>query len=75
MTAPLSGVTVVDISTAYSGPYCSMFLADMGADVLKVERPGSGDDARGWGPPFVEGESAWFLSTNRNKKSVTLDVA
>ncbi len=75
MTAPLSGVTVVDISTAYSGPYCSMFLADMGADVLKVERPGSGDDARGWGPPFVEGESAWFPSTNRNKKSVTLDVA
>ena len=75
MTGPLSGITVVDISTAYSGPYCSMFLADLGADVLKIERPGTGDDARGWGPPFVAGESAWFLSTNRNKKSVTLDIA
>lgn len=75
MSGPLDGITVVDISTAYSGPYCSMFLADMGAEVFKIERPGGGDDARGWGPPFVGGESAWFLSTNRNKKSVTLDIA
>lgn len=75
MTGPLAGVKVIDISTAYSGPYCSMFLADMGAEVIKIERPGTGDDARGWGPPFVGEESAWFLSTNRNKKSVTLNIA
>lgn len=75
MAGPLSGVKVIDISTAYAGPYCSMFLADMGAEVIKVERPGTGDDSRGWGPPFAGPESAWFLSTNRNKKSITLNIA
>ncbi len=72
---PLAGVRVVDISTSYAGPTTTMYLGDMGADVVKVERPGTGDDARTWGPPFVEGESAWFLSANRNKRSVCIDIA
>src|SRR5690606_19675343 len=55
-------------------PYCAMLLGDLGADVIKVERPGTGDQARSWGPPFLEGESAYFLSVNRNKRSVELDV-
>ncbi|MEB3102104.1 CaiB/BaiF CoA transferase family protein [Ferviditalea candida] len=71
---PLSGITVVDITTSYAGPYCSMLLADMGAEVIKVEKTKEGDDCRQWGPPFINGESAWFLSANRNKKSVSLDV-
>ncbi|PSR23721.1 MAG: CoA transferase [Sulfobacillus acidophilus] len=70
---PLMGITVVDISTSYAGPFCSMLLGDMGADVIKVEKPG-GDDARAWGPPFVNGESTWFLSVNRNKRSVCVDL-
>jgi crotonobetainyl-CoA:carnitine CoA-transferase CaiB-like acyl-CoA transferase len=73
MTAPLAGVRVVDISTSYAGPTATMYLADMGADVVKVERPG-GDDARAWGPPFVDGESAWFHSANRGKRSLVLDL-
>lgn len=72
-TLPLTGINVVDISTSYAGPFCSMLLADLGANVVKVEKPG-GDDAREWGPPFLNGESAWFLSANRNKRSVCLDL-
>jgi crotonobetainyl-CoA:carnitine CoA-transferase CaiB-like acyl-CoA transferase len=69
----LSGITVLDLTRVMSGPYCTLMLADMGARVIKVERPGSGDDTRAWGPPFVSGESAYFLSVNRNKESLTLD--
>ena len=71
----LSGLRVVDMTEALAGPYCAMYLGDMGADVVKVERPGQGDQTRGWGPPFINGESAYFMSTNRNKRSLTLDVA
>jgi crotonobetainyl-CoA:carnitine CoA-transferase CaiB-like acyl-CoA transferase len=70
---PLQGLTVIDLTRVLSGPYCTMMLADMGARVIKIEQPGKGDDTRGWGPPFIEGESAYFLSINRNKESVTLD--
>ncbi len=63
----------MDLTRVLSGPYCTMQLADMGARVIKIERPGHGDDTRGWGPPFVQGESAYFMSINRNKESVTLD--
>jgi crotonobetainyl-CoA:carnitine CoA-transferase CaiB-like acyl-CoA transferase len=72
--APLSGIKVVDMTEALAGPYCAMMLGDLGADVIKVERPEAGDQARGWGPPFLEGESAYFLSVNRNKRSVELDI-
>jgi len=70
---PLAGITVLDLTRVLSGPYCTMMLADLGARVIKVEQPGKGDDTRGWGPPFIEGESAYFLSVNRNKESITLD--
>jgi crotonobetainyl-CoA:carnitine CoA-transferase CaiB-like acyl-CoA transferase len=70
---PLRGVTVLDLSRVLAGPYCTMQLADMGARVIKIERPGAGDDTRAWGPPFAGGESAYFLSINRNKESVTLN--
>jgi crotonobetainyl-CoA:carnitine CoA-transferase CaiB-like acyl-CoA transferase len=70
---PLHGITVLDLTRVLSGPYCSMLLADMGARVIKIEQPGKGDDTRAWGPPFLDGESAYFLSINRNKESVTLD--
>jgi crotonobetainyl-CoA:carnitine CoA-transferase CaiB-like acyl-CoA transferase len=70
---PLQGITVVDLTRVLSGPYCTMMLADMGARVIKIEQPRKGDDTRGWGPPFVNGESSYFLSINRNKESVTLD--
>jgi crotonobetainyl-CoA:carnitine CoA-transferase CaiB-like acyl-CoA transferase len=69
----LTGLTVLDLTRVLSGPYCTMFLGDMGARVIKIEQPGRGDDTRAWGPPFVNGESAYFLGTNRNKESVTLD--
>ena len=72
--APLTGIKVVDMTEALAGPYCAMLLGDLGADVVKVERPGDGDQARGWGPPFLEGESAYFLSVNRNKRSIELDI-
>jgi crotonobetainyl-CoA:carnitine CoA-transferase CaiB-like acyl-CoA transferase len=72
--APLDGVTIVDFTRVLSGPYCTMLLADMGARVIKIEQPGRGDDTRAWGPPFVNGESAYFLSINRNKESLTLDL-
>lgn len=71
---PLAGVRVVDASTSYAGPTATMYLGDLGADVIKVERPGTGDDARLWGPPFLEGTSAWFASANRNKRSMVLDL-
>lgn len=77
-TTPLSllaGIRVLDLTTSIAGPYASLLLADLGAEVLKIERPGRGDDARAWGPPFLDGESLWFLSVNRNKHSVTLDYA
>src|SRR5690242_9395915 len=70
---PLDGITVLDLTRVLSGPYCTMMLGDMGARVIKVEQPRKGDDTRGWGPPFLDGESAYFLSINRNKESVTLD--
>jgi crotonobetainyl-CoA:carnitine CoA-transferase CaiB-like acyl-CoA transferase len=69
----LDGIRVVDLTTSIAGPYCAMLLGDMGADVIKIERPGTGDDARAWGPPFNGGESLWFLAVNRNKRSVALD--
>jgi crotonobetainyl-CoA:carnitine CoA-transferase CaiB-like acyl-CoA transferase len=74
LVRPLEGIKVLDLSRALAGPYCSMMLADMGAEIIKIEIPGRGDDSRAWGPPFVEGESAYFMSVNRNKKSMTLNL-
>ena len=71
---PLEGLTVLDFTRVLSGPYCTMQLGDLGARVVKIEQPGRGDDTRAWGPPFVNGESAYFLSINRNKESVALDL-
>ena len=70
----LSHLVVLDLSRVLAGPWCSQILADLGAEVIKVERPGSGDDTRAWGPPDLAGESAYYLSANRNKKSVTIDI-
>jgi crotonobetainyl-CoA:carnitine CoA-transferase CaiB-like acyl-CoA transferase len=72
---PLSGVRVVDLSRVLAGPYCTMVLADLGADVVKVERPEGGDETRGWGPPFTGGEAAYYLSVNRGKRSCALDLS
>lgn len=78
---PLNNIRVLDITRALAGPYCTMMLGDLGADVIKVERPGIGDETRGWGPPFVgkpygpyPGESAYFIATNRNKRSMTVNI-
>src|ERR1700732_5206108 len=71
----LAGIRVVDLTRILAGPLCAMMLGDMGAEVVKVEPPGSGDDTRGWGPPFVAGEAAYFLGVNRNKRSLTLNMA
>lgn len=71
---PLAGVRVVDLTRVMTGPYCTMMLGDLGADVIKVELPGKGDDTRSWGPPFQDGESTYFLSVNRNKRSIALDL-
>ncbi|WAC62900.1 CaiB/BaiF CoA-transferase family protein [Pseudoxanthomonas sp. SL93] len=87
MTAPvdaraLQGIRVLDLTRVLAGPWCTQVLADLGAEVIKVERPGTGDDTRGWGPPFLRdgagedtAESAYFLCTNRNKRSLTVDIA
>jgi crotonobetainyl-CoA:carnitine CoA-transferase CaiB-like acyl-CoA transferase len=72
--SPLDGVVVADFTRVLAGPLCTMVLSDLGADVIKIERPGTGDDTRTWGPPFVEGDSAYFLSINRNKRSIALDL-
>jgi formyl-CoA transferase len=69
----LDDVTVLDLGQVIAMPFCTMLLADMGARVIKIEQPGKGDDTRHWGPPFLAGESTYFLSINRNKESVTLD--
>lgn len=71
---PLTGVRVVDLTTSYAGPTAAMYLADLGADVVKVERPGRGDDTREWAPPDVNGTAAWFASANRNKRSIVIDL-
>ncbi len=70
----LAGLRVVEMTEALAGPYCAMLLGDLGADVIKVERPEVGDQSRGWGPPFLDGESAYYLAVNRNKRSVELNV-
>jgi crotonobetainyl-CoA:carnitine CoA-transferase CaiB-like acyl-CoA transferase len=74
MKLPLEGIKVLDLSRVLAGPYATMVLADLGADVVKVEHPERGDDTRHWGPPFVGGESAYFLSVNRNKRSIGVDL-
>ena len=78
---PLEGLRILDLTRALAGPFCTMMLGDLGADVIKLERPGSGDESRGWGPPFVgeaygpyPGESAYFIAANRNKRSITVDL-
>src|SRR5678809_1295667 len=71
----LSGVRVLDLSRVLAGPYCTQILGDLGADIIKVERPGQGDDTRHWGPPFLsQGMAAYFTSANRNKRSITIDL-
>ena len=74
MSAPLNGIRVLDFSRVLAGPFATMHLADLGADVVKVERPGSGDDTRRFGPPFADGVSTYFLSINRGKRSIELDL-
>ena len=74
MAGPLEGVRVIDLTRILAGPYCTMMLGDMGAEVIKIEHPQGGDDTRGWGPPFLNGVSTYFISINRNKKSLTLNL-
>ncbi|MFK9089888.1 CaiB/BaiF CoA transferase family protein [Bacillus salipaludis] len=74
MTGPLHGIKIIDLSRVLAGPYCTMILGDMGAEVIKIESVDSGDETRGWGPPFVEGESAYYLCANRNKQGITLNL-
>jgi len=82
MSGPLSHLRVLDLSRVLAGPWAAQNLADLGAEVIKIERPGAGDDTRSWGPPWMKdgagkdsSESAYYLSVNRNKKSVTLDIS
>src|SRR5438105_8661826 len=72
---PLAGIRVLDLTRILAGPLCTMMLGDMGADVIKVEPPESGDDTRAWGPPFLAGDAVYFLGVNRNKRSLTLNMA
>ena len=74
MSSLLQNIRILDLSRVLAGPYCTMLLGDYGADVIKVEVPGRGDDTRQWGPPFAGGESAYYLSVNRNKRSVTVNL-
>jgi crotonobetainyl-CoA:carnitine CoA-transferase CaiB-like acyl-CoA transferase len=74
MSKPLTGIRVLDLTRALAGPYCTMMLGDMGAEVIKVESPDGGDDSRAWAPPYIGKESAYYLSTNKNKKSITLNL-
>jgi crotonobetainyl-CoA:carnitine CoA-transferase CaiB-like acyl-CoA transferase len=74
MTLPLAGIRVLDLTTSLAGPYCTLILGTLGAEVVKIERPGAGDDTRAWGPPFWDGESPTFLSMNAGKRSVALDL-
>ncbi|PEA83931.1 CaiB/BaiF CoA transferase family protein [Bacillus pseudomycoides] len=74
MEGALHGIKIIDLSRVLAGPFCTMILGDLGAEVIKVENIGNGDDTRGWGPPFVEGESAYFLCANRNKESLTINL-
>jgi succinate---hydroxymethylglutarate CoA-transferase len=74
-TGALAGIRVIDLTRVLAGPLCTMMLGDMGADIIKIEPPGSGDDTRRWGPPFIANESAYFLGVNRNKRSLTLNLA
>ena len=74
MALPLKGLRVIDLTKDFAGPFCTMILSDLGAEVIKVEKPGLGDETRAWGPPFVKGLSYYFLSLNRGKKSITLDL-
>ncbi|XP_052094956.1 succinate--hydroxymethylglutarate CoA-transferase-like [Mytilus californianus] len=71
---PLDGLKILDISRILAGPYCTMILGDLGAEIIKVEKPGAGDDTRSWGPPFCGKESVYFLTVNRNKKSIAIDI-
>jgi crotonobetainyl-CoA:carnitine CoA-transferase CaiB-like acyl-CoA transferase len=75
MGGPLEGIRVLDLTRVLAGPFSTMILGDLGAEIIKIENPGSGDDTRQWGPPFIAGESAYFLSLNRNKRSLTLDLS
>ena len=82
MTKALHGIKVLDLSRILAGPYCTQMLGDLGAEVIKIERPGAGDDTRHWGPPYLQNnqgentsESAYYLSANRNKKSVAIDIS
>src|SRR5215469_4681505 len=81
-TAPLSGLRVLDMSRVLAGPWCGQILGDLGAEVIKVERPGTGDDTRAWGPPYLKDangndttEAAYYLSANRGKKSLAVDIS
>ena len=81
-TGPLQGLRILDMSRILAGPTCTQMLGDLGADVIKVERPGEGDDTRKWGPPYIKDikgsdttESAYYLSANRNKRSLTVDIS
>src|SRR5881397_2088578 len=74
MPQPLAGFRILDLSRVLAGPFCTMLLGDLGAEVIKIERPGMGDDTRAWGPPFIGGESAYYLCANRNKKSITVNL-
>src|SRR5690606_28428970 len=74
MSGALENIKVLDLSRVLAGPYCTMILGDLGAEVLKVEAPGGSDETRSWGPPFKEDVSAYYLSANRNKKAITVDL-